>query len=524
LKKTKTTNVFLEIAVKYKENFGLDFIPLCITNKDKKPIVSSWGKWKENEQTIEELKRLNWKNADGLGMINKTIATLDFDCCADLEFVKSLINELGGKYWLVKSGRGFHMHFVIDGIEHLEIKYERKGVYKFYPKVKGILDHIEVRLNRCYTAFPPSKHFNGLNYEFINGEPDCLPDKIDSIKLFNVLDQYFFISNKDVNTNSKSEMPNEFDSTFINGVDEGNRHPSLTKIFGTFHSRGMSRAALTTILKEWNNKNRPPIPEKELNIKLNDLFRRYDKGLDGIFIQFKNCLLQLDDDDKLKIEKIICYGLVEYGGDRKIIEELGIANKLIEYHQECKRLVEHYENWTGRNDQIVRIGQTLMLDAYYKRFRFEYFCIYVGIISFLGRNTHKPSKQISHNIIRFRSMGFKNEAEYLLSNCKATPMKESTIRSGIKNIEDRNLLRSFSLVKGRMKWFSTFIETKEKLAEYVKNCEIKKLHKKNTDELLRSIVQREIRNEKEKLDATIKNNQMNAFTSPSSIHLPSNEN
>lgn len=523
MNKIKTQNKFLSNAINYKEKFGLDFIPLRIVKAGKKPMVSSWEELQDNEQSIDELNLLNWDRANGMGMINKTITTLDFDDCSDLEFIINLVTDLGGKYWLVKTGRGFHLHIILEGVKYLETIFGKKGVYKFYPKTDGILKHIEVRISSCYTAFPPSKHSNGNNYKFIDGEPDCLPDKIDAKKLIEVLNKYFILSIKDKEPENRTGLNDDLSEIFANGTTEGNRHNSLIRLFGVFHSRYVKRQMLKTTLIEWNKKNKPPINDKEINKTITDLFRRYDKGLDGIFIQFNNCLLQLEDENKLKLEKIICYGVIEYDGDRKIIEELGLTDKLNVYHQECKKLVEHYENWTGRKDQIVRVGQTLILDAYYKRFRFEYFCIYVGMISYLGRNSKKPAKQISQDNIRYRAMGYKNEDEYLCSNSKAPPIKKSTIKSGIKKIEKCNLIRSFSLVKGRMKWFSTFFATNEKLAEFVKICEIKKLHKRKSKDLLRLKMQEEIRGEQEKLDAIINNKQINAISSYSSIHLLSNE-
>lgn len=527
MKKVKTENEYLKYAIKYKEKFGLDFVPLKITKAGKKPLVSSWEKLQDNEQTLVELKRLNWKTANGMGMINKIIATLDFDVCNDLEFVRIIINDLDGKYWLVKTGRGFHLHIIIEGIDYLEIILGKKGVYKFYPKKNGTLKHIEVRISGCYSAFPPSRHFNGCNYEFIDIEPECLPDKIDSKKLIEVLNKYFILSINDKQVESNISLKNDLYEIFANGTDEGNRHNSLIRLFGSFYTRDVNGQFLKSILLDWNKKNKPPLPDKEINKAINDLLRRYDKGLDGIFIQFNNCLLQLQDENKIKLEKIICFGVVEYNGDKKIIKDLGLLDKLNEYHQECKKLVEHYENWTGKKDQIVRIGKALIIDVYRKNFRFEYFCIYVGIVSYLGRNKNRPAKQISQSIIGFRAMGFKDEAEYLLSASDTKPIKGSTIRSGIRKIEDMNLVRSFSLVKGRMKWFSTFIETNEKLAEMVKNYEIKKMHKISLNDLLRSRIEAEIKIEQEKLNELINNKQKIAYTSssypPSSLHLLSNE-
>lgn len=520
MNKTKTTNMYLENAIKYKEKFGLDFIPLRIIKNEKKPNVDKWKYLQTTEQTIDDLKRLRWGGSNGLGMINKVIFTIDFDKCSDEKFIRNIINELGGKYWLVKTGFGFHLHIMVEALEYLEERLGKSGTIYLYPIDKSILDHIELRKKDCYTAFPPSQHSNGVKYFFIDGEPEKLPDFVEAKKLLEVLEKYFVVDR--IKENNKAEKPDDIYKDFNDGVEEGNRHNTLLRLFGTLYSRGIDKKYLSTILIDWNFKNKPPLPENELLKQINDLFNRYEKGLDGIFLQFNNCLLQLQDDYKLKIEKIICFAVIEYDCDKKIIEELGLDEKLIEYHAECKKLVKHYENWTGKKDQIVRIGKALILDVYRKNFRFEYFCIFVGIISYLGRNAYKPAKQIAHNVIRFRAMGFKDEAEYLKSTSQAVPLKESIIRSGIKNIEDRNLLRSFSLVKGRMKWFSTFFETNEKLAEWVRDREIKKNRKKNEKDLLRVKMQEEIQLELDELNKKLKRTKNTNTSSLSSLHLLSN--
>jgi len=519
LNKTKTKNLYLENALKYKEKFGLDFIPLQISKGGKRPLVHSWKELQENEQTDEDLKKYEWDKANGLGMINKTITTLDFDKCEDEKFIRIIIDELDGNYWLVKTGFGFHLHFILDEPEFLENILGVKGVYTFEPKDTSTLKQVELRVKSCYTAFPRSKHFNGSYYEFIDREPESLPDIIDSKKLIEIINKYFILTVNDSKVDDTKNLTNDLEKIYANGTDEGNRHNSLISLFGALHRRDVNGQFLKTTLLNWNKKNRPPLDDREINKTINNLIRQYDKGLDGIFLEFNGCLLQLQDDDELKLKKIICFAVVEYGSDKKIIEELELGDKLTEYHKECKRLVEHYEEWTGKKDQIVRVGKALLLDSLNGKFRFDYFCIYVGIVSYLGRNPYKPAKQIAHNVIRFRAMGFKDETEYIKSASKAVPIKESIIRSGIKNIEDRNLLRSFSLVKGRMKWFSTFFKTNEKLAEWVRDREIEKNRKKNEQELLRIKIQEEIQRELDELNKRTKRTKTNNPSLSSSLHL-----
>lgn len=526
MNKTKTKNLYLENALKYKEKFGLDFIPLRITENGKQPNNVSWKDWQEKDQSFDEMRKLSWNQANGIGMINKKILTIDFDKCSDEKFIRNLIIELGGNYWLVKTGFGFHLHIRTPGLEYLEERLGKNGTIYLYPKDKTVLDHIELRIKNCYTAFPPSRHHSGANYFFIDFEPELIPDKVDAKKLLEVLEKYFIIDKIKPSEIVNKKLDNELSKIYAEGVEEGNRQNCLKRLFGVLHSRDIKRNMLETMLKEWNEKNRPPLTKKVFDYQFNDLIRRYDKGLDGIFLQFNNCLLQLKDDYKLKIEKIICFAVIEYDCDEKIIEELGLELKINEYHNECKKLVKHYEKWTGKKDQIVRIGKTLLLHTLNKKIRFDYFCIYVGILSYLGRNRNKPAQKISYSNIQYRAMGYKNENEFLRSGSTIRPYKLYTVRKAIEFLTEANFIRKFVLVKGQMIWFSTFITTYEELAEYVKNYELKKLKKERDKEEIRLRVLDEIRNEENELKDLKNKKKMNdpsSTTTSSSILLLSNE-
>lgn len=521
MKDATNGNELLRIAIEYKKKFGLDFIPLRIEKANKRPNVKKWKLLQDKEQTIGELIDQNWNNANGIGMINKKVATIDFDKCADENFIREIMNDLGGKYWFVKTGFGYHLHIMIEQIEYLELLLGIKGVYRFKPNEKGILDHAELRVKNCYCVFPHSKHYNGNIYSFIDGEPECLPEKINAKKLLDVLKKYFIIDEKS-GSNTTTEEIDEFFNSFSEGVEEGERHNTLIRLFGSFYSRGNDKKYILQILKDWNRKNRPPYSDKEITKQINDLFRRYDKGLDGVFLEFNGCLLQLQDEDELKLKKIICFAVVEFGGDKDIITELKLQKKIKKYHNECKKFVEKYENWSGHKDQIVRVGKTLLLDTLNRKIQFDYFCIYVGILSYLGRNRQKPAKKIAYSIIRFRAMGFKNEEEYLLSESKIPPVKQSRLKSAIQFLEKANFIRTFIAVKGQMRWFSTFLPTYESLAEYAKRQELKKIEKYKRKEEIRLRVLDEIKDAKKELK-NLKNTKIDDLPS-SPLHLLSNEN
>ncbi|QQS37038.1 MAG: primase C-terminal domain-containing protein [Ignavibacteriales bacterium] len=473
----------LEYA-KHYNSFELKIIPLIISENGKKPF----GRWKQlvkNPQSLSDLEKINWhKNINGIGVINGNYQSLDFDKCSDEKFILKLADELGINSWIVKSGFGFHFHFELEDIEFIHNEFGIKSYYSFEALNKKIFDHCELRLSSVYTALPPSNHYNGNTYSFLSGIPESKPQKISAKKINDVLQKYFIVKSglvKDINSNAGNEILDYL----TNGVSEGNRHKALIKIFGTLFNQGITKEFIKAQIENWNLRNNPPINDKELQKQFNDLWNRYSKGLDGKFHQFQNCLFQLDCEPELKLKKILCYGVLEFNSDTKIISDLELDSMAIQYHLECKKLITDYEQRTGKRDQIVRVGEKMFLDTLKKKIRFDYFFIYTGIISYLGRNATKPAKKISHSIISYRAIGFKNFTDYLESESISTPPSLSKVRSGIKFLETGDFIRTFSLKKGQMKYFSTYFKTKESLAEWVMNKEGKKLDKKIYEEELR---------------------------------------
>src|SRR5262249_28271153 len=64
-----------ESAIKLHDLFGCPIVP-C---KDKVP-TGQWKHWQRQEQTVEEIKRLPWHKANGLGLLTGGgIVCRDFD-------------------------------------------------------------------------------------------------------------------------------------------------------------------------------------------------------------------------------------------------------------------------------------------------------------------------------------------------------------------------------------------------------------------------------------------------------------
>jgi len=145
--------------------------------------------------------------------------------------------------------------------------------------------------------------------------------------------------------------------------------------------------------------------------------------------------------------------------------------------------VERNNERTQKKDQIVRVGESLIIDVINRKVKYEYFSVYVGIISYLGRRY--KAKRISDGIIAYRAIGYKNYMDWFDSECSQKPLSRYKTNQAVEYLEDADYIRTFYLKKGQMKYYSTRIKTINELAEFAGAREKKKWRKKIDEEKIR---------------------------------------
>ncbi len=183
-----------DTAKDYNGVFGFNVLPL----KDKRPAMASWEKWQTELQTSEDVNRMGWVSATGLGGVSgiNNLRVIDVDYAEDNELLGKLLSVLGlpkDYSWSVLSGskKGYHIWFLMEESEEvLKVLGGSKAVYKSYPKNKGVCDHFEIRWKNCQTALPPSLHTSGNKYKFIFGNPFEAPQTISLKKLKMFLEKF----------------------------------------------------------------------------------------------------------------------------------------------------------------------------------------------------------------------------------------------------------------------------------------------------------------------------------------------
>lgn len=191
--------IFERFAVSYNQKFGFNVLPL-----NGKIPFGKWEQWENINQSEDDVKKMYWENATGLGAIMgiNDLRSFDLDKVEDIKIVKFLLEELDlpeDYEWVVQSGsgEGFHIYFRTSNPDPYPtgegIFSNQKAVYKFKMKQSGFCKHIELRWMNCQNALPPSNHESGGIYDFKNIEPSILPKYVDIENVIMSLEKYCMV-------------------------------------------------------------------------------------------------------------------------------------------------------------------------------------------------------------------------------------------------------------------------------------------------------------------------------------------
>jgi len=246
-------------------NHGFGVLP--IKEKSKKPNVK-WDQYQQKRADKDTVQK--WLD-DGLfknigvqcGTASNNLCIIDIDnkkVLTDLKLKTSSIIKDG--CWVSSTSKGYHIW---------TLSIEEPG--------DTILDgdiHVDFK-STGYIVVPPSIHPSGKSYEFIN-------KSFKSLKPMTSRKQYFEIQSglrtlyeiDDISKDNIKPVENITAPCIVNlldGVAEGTRDIAaftLTQFY--FKIKKIDEEATYAVMREWNKKNRPPLP-------LTDLYKCINQGI-----------------------------------------------------------------------------------------------------------------------------------------------------------------------------------------------------------------------------------------------------
>ncbi len=233
--------------VKFYREQGISIIPVPAKTKEAK---IKWAEYRERLPTDSEINSwFNGNNTNVAALTGKppggkySLVVLDCDSSERFYEVAAVITSKLGvadilDFTLVsQTGRGYHILLWVKA-----------------PVKSAKFPNLDIKGEGGYILVPPSIHPNGMPYKFLN--PKVPISVIDSLSDIGI----------DLERKPQGQIgdkPNWISEVLQHGADEGRRNDTCFRLAGYFKER-QPRDITTQILLDWNQKNRPPLSEKEV--------------------------------------------------------------------------------------------------------------------------------------------------------------------------------------------------------------------------------------------------------------------
>lgn len=180
------------------------------------------------------------------------VLDIDRHCTNGFEALEQLTDHFGklpGTVEAITGGQGSHVLF----------KYH-EGI----GNKTDLLPGIDVRGSGGYIVVSPSIHQSGKTYQWeLSSHP--LDVKIAEAPQW-LLD---LVTKKPSETPRK--QPKSYWADIMTGISEGGRNAAATSLAGYLFRRYVEPSLIVEIMQLWNEKNDPPLEQKELNIVINSI-------------------------------------------------------------------------------------------------------------------------------------------------------------------------------------------------------------------------------------------------------------
>lgn len=269
-------------------NNGWSILP--VKPEEKRPYMTNWLQYTRTKATLSTVE--NWfrsLSGAGVGAVTGKISNI---VVLDVEsWCKTPIEELLKRYptqLIARSGSGGW---------HLYYQYPQ-NVTKVSNRV-GLFDGADLRADGGFIVLPPTRHPNGRNYEWVQkGVPGAFPVAF-------------------LEFESKPTIQNEgWIVEALRGVSEGGRNDTCARLAGYFFKKGMTADIVEALLVDWNERNDPPLPAREVRTTLKSIERSHS-GVETQFtsVQFENDHTQEEQlESSFDVMKMTDY-VKGYGGD-----------------------------------------------------------------------------------------------------------------------------------------------------------------------------------------------------------------
>lgn len=229
-------------------NLGWSILP--VRPDDKRPYMTNWLQYQKTkaDRNLVTSWFSSLSNA-GVGLVTGRISgvvvlDVEHDCPIPIEdilrkYPTGMISKSGG------------------GGRHLFYNYPR-GVGRISNRVR-IFEGADLRADGGFIVLPPTLHPSGGRYEWLSRGPmGAFPREL-----------------LDMQSRPKVQEGDGWITEALRGVSEGGRNDTCARLAGYFFKKGVNSDIVEALLLEWNEKNDPPLPIKEVRTTIKSIERSH---------------------------------------------------------------------------------------------------------------------------------------------------------------------------------------------------------------------------------------------------------
>jgi hypothetical protein len=256
-----------------------------------------WQEYSERLPTVEEIERWwqQYPNA-GVGIVTGKVSNL---IVLDVDTKKGAdANHVYRTYptdLVVRTGSG-------GGHFYYQYPHQNGRIPNVVGKKDGKPTGYDLRADGGYVVAPPSLHPSGRRYEWLQtgkAPAEATPQLLK-----------FILPKSELNGGATSTEPWLADA--LQGVGEGARDDTCARLAGYFLSKGMGEDVVLQQLRNWNDKNDPPMEEQDLLKTLKSVQRTRARRPTGPGIQTQARDLEDSPQDLLRLMSLHQY-MADYG-------------------------------------------------------------------------------------------------------------------------------------------------------------------------------------------------------------------
>lgn len=238
-----------ELIMEYVEH-GWSVLP--VRPEEKRPYMTNWMQYthvRADKDTVT--KWFTNLSGAGVGVVtgkvsNMVVLDVESDCTIPIE---DLLKRFPTQLYSRTGSGGYHLFYQYPtAVSHVSNRV-------------GIFPGADLRADGGFIVLPPTMHPNGVRYEWVKrGPPGAFPEAL-------------------LDMQARPRVQNDgWITEALRGVSEGGRNDMCARLAGYFFNKGMSYDIVETLLLEWNERNDPPLPVREVRTTIKSIEKSHAVG------------------------------------------------------------------------------------------------------------------------------------------------------------------------------------------------------------------------------------------------------